>query len=70
MMPRITKRNPKHLPKKYVPGFLTEMDRRSLVFKPAYMEIIADCGGKENLSHAKRALIGIPHLETTDHLAV
>jgi len=59
-MPRITKRNPKHLPKKYVPGFLTEMDRRSLVFKQlksAYNEVLSDCGGKDNLSHAKRALI-------------
>jgi len=47
------------LPKKYTPGFMEQLDRRSIVYrelKTAYMEILQDCGGRENLSHTKRSL--------------
>lgn len=48
------------LPKKYTPGFMDQLDRRSIVYRElrqAYTEILADCGGRDALSHTKRALI-------------
>lgn len=48
------------LPKKYTPGFIADLDRRSIVYKQlraSYNEVVAEAGGKDSLTHTKRALI-------------
>jgi hypothetical protein len=46
-------------PKRFEANFLAKMDGRTEIFqqlKNAYDEIVADCGGAENLSHVMLAL--------------
>jgi hypothetical protein len=46
-------------PKRFEAGFLAKLDRRTEVFqllKAAHDEIMADCGGAENLSHVQLCL--------------
>jgi hypothetical protein len=46
-------------PKRFEANFLAKMDGRTEIFqqlKTAYDEIVADCGGVENLSHVMLAL--------------
>lgn len=48
------------LPAKYEPGFLGELDQRSLVYRElrnAYNEIVSDAGGEDDLTHAQLSLI-------------
>jgi len=48
------------LPAKYEPGFLGELDQRSLVYrelKNAYDEIVSDAGGEDDLTHTQLSLI-------------
>lgn len=51
---------PTRLPDKYVPGFLRKLDQRcevSIRLTTAYVNVVADLGGEETLSHSKLALI-------------
>jgi hypothetical protein len=48
------------LPAKYAPGFLQQLDGRTRTFEKlhqAHIEILADVGGEESLSHIQKALI-------------
>ena len=47
-------------PKKYEQNFLAKMDSRTIVFKElktTFDEVIADLGGKDNLSHVQHCLV-------------
>jgi hypothetical protein len=50
----------KNLPAKYVVGFMDDVDSRTQLGKRlsiAFNSIVSDCGGLENLSYCKRALV-------------
>jgi len=52
--------NNKNLPKKYEPGFLGQLDRRTELFyrlNGSYQAIATDLGGESELSHVKGALV-------------
>lgn len=54
------KKKRKKLPARYEPGFLAELDQRSLVYrelKTAYDEVVSDCGGEDDLTHTQLCLI-------------
>jgi hypothetical protein len=48
------------LPQRYTPGFIVKMDQRCMVslrMTTAYANIVADCGGEDQITHIKAALI-------------
>jgi hypothetical protein len=48
------------LPHKYVPGFIKEFDKRTVLYdllNTSYCEVVRDLGGAENLSHVKVTLV-------------
>lgn len=51
---------PMTMPDKFTPGFLQELDKRSVVYqgvRKSYNQLVDDLGGESNLSHARIVLI-------------
>ncbi len=51
---------PMSMPDKFHPGFLQELDKRSVIYqgiRKSYNQLVDDLGGENNLSHARIVLI-------------